>query len=106
MQLRTYLVIPSSQVGVNGVGPTLVVSPDRASRLVIFTAPLVGFSIFIGPAGVRTDPGGSGMALVPSLPYECVIPGGQEIYALTDSPIAIPLRVQEAPLLIGDRERV
>lgn len=105
VNFRTYMVIPGSSVGVNGVGPTLVVAADAASRLVIFMAPLIGFSVFIGPAGVRTDPGASGIALLPALPYEVVIPGGQEIYAVTDAPTYIPLRVQEAPLLIGDRER-
>lgn len=94
----TVLVAPSGAAG----GPTRVVGPDRASRVVTLIAPSVGFSIFVGDAGVKiTD-----MALPGAgLPYDIVLPGFQELYAVTDSPAFLSLRVQIAPLLIGDRER-
>ena len=94
----TKLVAPSGAAG----GPTQVVGPDRASRVVTLIAPNVAFSIFVGDAGVKiTDmalPGGG-------LPYDIVLPGLQELYAVTDSPTFLSLRIQIAPLLIGDRER-
>lgn len=105
VRFRTYLVTPNAAIAQNS-GPTLVVPGDRASRLVSFTAPLVGFSIFVGDSGVRADPGGSGLALPPGLTYQIPIPGNQEIYAVTDSPVFLPLRVQIGPLLVGDRERM
>lgn len=100
-QLRHYDVMPASSIGINGQTPTLVALGDLASRVVTFTAPLCGFSIYIGGSGVRTVdfrlPGG--------LPYDIVTPGGQEWYAVTDAPIFLPLQVQIAALLIGDRQR-
>lgn len=103
-QLRTYQVIPAAAVGATNV-PTLVAEPDRASRVLIFTAPLIGFSIYIGDSGVTGDPGSSGLALPAGLPYEVIVPGLQAVYAVTDAPVYVPLRVQIAAILIGDRER-
>lgn len=102
---RTYQVTPESALAQNQ-GPTLVVPADRASRLVSFTAPLVGFLIYIGDAGVRANPGGSGLALPPGQIYQIPIPGNQTIYAITNAPVYLPLAVQIGPLLIGDRERM
>lgn len=102
---RTYQIVPATALAANQ-GPTLVVAADRASRLVTFTAPNVGFLIYIGDAGVRPTPGGSGLALPPGQVYQIPIPGNQTIYAITDSPVYLPLTVQVGPLLIGDRERV
>jgi hypothetical protein len=102
---RTYQIIPEVGLANNG-GPTLVVPSERASRLVTFTAPLVGFTIFIGDSGVRANPGGSGLALPAGLPYQIPIPGNQTVHAITDAPVFLTLRVQIGPLLAGDRERV
>jgi hypothetical protein len=82
--------------------PSRVVDASRASRVATFTAPAVGFTIFIGDAGVQP---GQGTRLPPGLPYDIVIPGFQEIFAVTDAPVFLQLQVQVAPLLIGDRER-
>lgn len=105
VSFRTYQIIPESGLVANQ-GPTLVVPADRASRLITFTAPAVGFSIFIGDAGVRGNPGVSGLALPAGIAYQIPIPGNQTVYAITDAPVFLTLRVQIGPLLIGDRERV
>jgi len=94
-------VIPESAL-VGGAEPTLIVPAGRASRLVTLSAPFVGFSIYVGNAGVRAN---SGHALPAFLPYQIVLPGNQPLYAVTDAPAWLPLRVQVAPILIGDRER-
>jgi len=96
--LLTLLVGPR----VSGRQPTQVVDTARASRVATFTAPLVGFSIWIGDSGVQV---GQGLQLPAGLPYDIVIPGYQEVFAITDAPTLLPLKVQTAPLLIGDRER-
>lgn len=83
-------------------GSTLVVEPTRESRVITFVAPLVDFSIFIGDAGVQ--PGG-GLSLPPGLPYDIVLPGLQPLYAVTNAPVYLSLRVQIAPILIGDNQR-
>lgn len=82
----------------------LVVAPTRPTKLVTFTAPIVGFKIYIGGPGVRGG-GIDGMPLPPGLPYAITIPGNQPIYAITDAPTYLQLSVQIAPLLSGDRER-
>jgi len=87
---------------VNGRPPVLVVDAARASRVAVLTAPLVGFVIWVGDSGVQV---GQGIPLPPGLPYDIVIPGLQEIFAITDAPTILPLRIQVSPLLIGDRER-
>lgn len=82
--------------------PTLVVLAERQSRSVTLISPLVGFPILFGGSDVGS---GGGIALPAGLPYDFLLPGGQEIYAVVDGPIYLPLRVQIAALLIGDRER-
>lgn len=104
-QFRSYQVIPASAVGVGGQQATLVVDAAAPSRAVTFIAPLVGFSIFIGDAGVSNNPGSRGYALPPGLPHEIIIPGNQSVYAVTDSPVFLTVRLQIAALLVGDRER-
>jgi len=82
---------------------TMIVPGERASRSVVVTAPQVGFTVYIGGSGAL--PGANSVALTPGLPYEVIIPGFQELYAITDAPVQIPVQVQVAALLIGDRER-
>jgi hypothetical protein len=89
------------QIAPATVSPTMVVPPTRESRVIILIAPFVGFGIFIGDTGVKI----SDMQLPPGLPYDVVLPGFQELYAVTDAPVFLPLRIQIAAILIGDRER-
>lgn len=100
-RFRTVQVIPSNAANAND-GPTRIVEADRASRDVTLTAPNVGFTVWIGGSGVSP---GNGLALVPGQPYDLIIRGNQDVYAVTDAPVYVPLQVQVAPLLIGDRER-
>lgn len=101
--LRTYQVIPSALVGGSAnQQATRIVMRSRENRVVVFTAPIVGFSIYIGDAGLTTQ---TGMALTPGIPYDVVLPPDQEIYALTDAPTYLPLRVQVSAILVADRER-
>jgi len=95
--LKVVQVAPSGSPG----GTTLVVEPTRESRVLTFVAPNVDFSIFIGDAGVQP----SGLGLPPGLPYDMVVPGLQPVYATTDAPVFLALRVQIAPILMGDTQR-
>jgi hypothetical protein len=79
-----------------------IVAAHRQSRVVTMSAPAVGFGIFVG--GSDVEPGVS-VQLPPIIPYDFILPGYQELYAVTDAPVFLPLQLQIAPLLIGDRER-
>lgn len=104
-QFRSYQIVPASAVGIGGRQATLVVDAAAASRSITFIAPSVGFSVFVGGAGVSNNPGSNGYALPPGLPHEIIVPGNQSIYAVTDAPVFLTLRIQIAALLVGDRER-
>lgn len=107
-RLRTVQVIPASAVGriIQHIAQpaTEIVQDDMQSRIAILTAPLVSFSIYISDfEGVTPR---DGMALTPGLPYEVILVGRQPLYAVTDAPVYLPLRVQTSAILIGDRERI
>ena len=89
---------------IQGQQPVRIVAQDRASRVVTLTAPAVGFTVFVGGPGVIAG-GSTGVALTPAIPYDFILPGLQDLYAVTDAPVFLRLQVQVAPLLIGDRER-
>jgi hypothetical protein len=80
---------------------TRIAEPSRPNRVVIITTPLIGFRFYIGPAGVKVGD----LEITPGIPYDCVLPGLQELYAVTNAPVPLSLSVQIAPILIGDRER-
>lgn len=83
--------------------PILLEGPNKQSRSIKVTAPDLPFGIFVGTeSGVRAV----GRALTPGIPYEVIVPGYQALYAITDAPgMWIPVLVQVAALLAGDRER-
>lgn len=85
-----------------GLTPTQIVVGAAPNRVAILTAPLIGFNIFIGDAGVSVR---NGLALTPGLNYEAILVGLQELFACTDSPVAVPLQVQVAAVLMAERER-
>lgn len=101
-RLNQVSVIPFVAVGTQGQVPTLIAARERQNRVIVVTAPLVGFSVFIGDSGVRP---GYNFALPAGLPYDIIIPGGQELYAVTDAPTFLTVQVQDAPLLLGGTER-
>jgi hypothetical protein len=97
-RFRMYQVAP---FGFN-LDPTNIVEADRQARIVVLTAPLVGFTIYVGDPGVSPQ---NGFGIVPALPYEIIIPGNQNLYAITDAPVYVPLRVQISAVYVGGRER-
>jgi hypothetical protein len=97
-------VIPASMLSTadQGNSPTLIVASLAANRVAILTAPLVGFTIFIGDAGVTPQ---SGLALPPGLTYETILPGLQDLYAVTNAPVYLQLQIQVAGVLMAERQR-
>ena len=87
-----------------GAGPpTCIVSATRENRFVTLLAPVIGFSIYVdGGSGVSLS---QGIALPAGLPYEISLPGNQPLYAVTDAPVYLRLRIQVAAALSGDLER-
>jgi len=96
------LVIPFVGIGTRGDEPTQIVPPTPPNRIVILTAPVVAFTIYIGDSGVSPA---TGLALVPGNPYEALLVGLQELYAVTDAPVYLPLQIQISPVLFAERER-
>lgn len=79
-----------------------IVEGAAQNRVVILLAPIIGFTIFIGAAGVTP---GTGLALPPGQPYEALLPGLQELYACTDAPVSLRVQVQVASVLFAERQR-
>jgi hypothetical protein len=100
--LRSYQIIPASAVGLKGNEATLIVPPTAPNRVIILLAPTVNFNIYIGASGV--DPK-VGFALPQGQPYETILPGLQELYAVTDAPVYLRLQVQIAPILYAEQQR-
>lgn len=82
---------------------TMLEGPNKQNRVVKVTAPDLPFGVYVSTdSGVDTR----GAALPPGQETEIIIPGFQTVWAITDAPgIWIPVKVQVAPLLAGDRER-
>ena len=70
--------------------------------MVTLTAPHVGFAIYIGDSGVSPA---NGLALPPGRDYVVQLVGLQELYAVTDAPVYLPLQIQVSPILFAERER-
>ncbi len=101
-RLNNVQIIPFTAIGASGQVATIIAPAERQNRVVIITAPAVGFSIFIGDSGVRP---GYSFSLPAGVQYDIIIPGGQMLYAVTDAPTFLVAQVQDSPLLIGDKER-
>lgn len=95
-------VIPASVLGNKNNQPTQVAQATRENRIVFITTPAVGFTIFVGDTGVSPA---RGMALLPGSVTECVLPGGQDLYACTDAPSFITVQIQTSIVLAAERER-
>jgi hypothetical protein len=95
---------PRTQFYNRPIGPaaTQLVAGTAENRVAILTAPLIGFTVFIGMPGVTPL---TGLALPPGLNYEAILPGLQELWAVTDSPVPVAVQVQVAPVLMAERER-
>jgi hypothetical protein len=82
--------------------PTQIVIGTKENRVAILLAPVVGFTIFIGDSSVNER---GGFALPPGQTYEVILPGLQELYAITNAPVTLQLQIQVAPVLMAERER-
>lgn len=102
VEFYSTLVIPFAAVGSNGVEATQIVPPTPPNRVVVLTPPLVQFTVYIGKSGVSPQ---NGLALTPGLNYEALLVGLQELYAVTDAPVYLPLQIQISPVLFAERER-
>lgn len=97
----TYLAAVQVAPATGGV-PTKVVTKTRENRFAKLIAPIAPFAIYIGDSGVNVN---SGLALPPGIPFEITLPGNQELYAVTDAPVSMVLRVQVAAAISGNVER-
>ena len=91
----------------NGTGvlqtPTILVEATRENRIVTLTAPWTNFVIYVG-----NEPSLnllSALSLPPGLPYEISLAGNQALYAVTDAPVFLTVRIQIAPAIASDTER-
>lgn len=81
----------------------LIVAGTAENRIVALTAPLVGWGIWIGGTGVTPK---TGMQLPAGLAFDIPIIGLQELYAVTDAPITIPLQIMVSIILFAERQRI
>jgi len=82
--------------------PQAIVTGTPENRTVTLVPPLVGWTIYVGDASVSPA---SGIALIPGLNNIINIPGLQDLWAVTDAPIALPLSVQIAIVLMAEQQR-
>lgn len=94
-------VVPASAVAASG-GATQIVPGTPENRVAILLAPLNAWAIYIGGAGVTP---GNGYQLPRGQPYEVPLPGLQELFAVTDAPIYLPLQVQISIVLMAEQQR-
>lgn len=99
-QLRVTPVVNSA--GVLQV-PTRIVPATRENRFITLVAPLTGFLIYVKSEAAFNLL--SDLSLPPGLPYEISLPGNQELFAVTDAPIFLSLRVQVTAAISSDTER-
>lgn len=79
-----------------------VVAGTPENRIVILTAPLVGFRVFVGASGLTTR---TGLALPPGIPYDIPLVGLQELYAITNAPVYLTLQVVISIVLASEQAR-
>lgn len=79
-----------------------IVSGTRENKAVFITPPDVGFTVFIGEAGVTPD---TGQALLPGTANQIFLPGFQEVYAVHNAPVSLRLHIQVTAILAAERER-
>jgi hypothetical protein len=85
-----------------GALPVMIVQGTRENKVALITPPSVGFTVYVGDAGVSPL---TGMALIPGTANEIVLGGFQEVYAVTDAPVLLRVQIQVAPILLAERER-
>lgn len=93
---RMYSVPVQPGAGMQIIGET------RENKIIQITPPDVGFTVFVGDAGVTTQ---TGMALIGGQVNELVIPGFMPIFAVHDSPVVLRINIFVGPILLAERER-
>jgi len=85
-------------------GPTAVqiISETRENKIALVTPPNVGFTVYIGDAGVTPQ---TGFALQPGVEKEIILAGFQQVFAVSDAPVMLRLQIEVAPILLAERER-
>jgi hypothetical protein len=101
-KLYSRQVMPFSALGTNSNEATLIISGTPENRVSILTAPLVGFRIYIGDSGVSPQ---TGLALPPGLAYDVPLVGLQDVYAVTDAPVYLPLQILISIVLMAEQQR-
>lgn len=104
---RTQLFQVNITPQVNGLGvpqpATLVVPETRENRFVTVTAPSIAFAVLVCPSATFNPL--SSFVLPPGVAYEISLPGLEALYAVTTSPVFVPIQIQIAPAIAADTER-
>lgn len=104
---RTQLVQVNVTPIMNALGvlqvPTLIVPCTPENRFITIMAPLIAFAILVSPSASFNP--ASSFTLPPGLPYEMSLPGNEELYAVTTSPVFVALQIQLAPAIAADTQR-
>lgn len=79
-----------------------IVAETRENKVVIITPPDVGFTVYVGDAGVTPQ---TGMALIGGQTNELILPGFQPVHAVTDAPVMLRINIFVGPILLAERER-
>lgn len=82
--------------------PTLIVPGTPENRVVTVTPPNVGFTIFVGDAGVTPS---SGVALPAGQAFDVPLVGLQELWAVTDAPIYLRITGLVSIVLMAEQGR-
>ena len=79
-----------------------IIGETRENKIILITPPDVGFTVYVGDAGVTP---GTGMALIPGQANELVVPGFMPVHAVSDCPVALRINIFVGPILLAERER-
>lgn len=83
--------------------PTLIVPETRENRFVTLTAPSIAFAVLISSEASFNAL--AAFVLPPGAAYEISLPGLEALYAVTTSPVFVPVQIQIAPAIAADTER-
>jgi hypothetical protein len=82
--------------------PVLIAPETRDNRIVTVVSPSVGFTVYVGDAGVSPL---NGYALSPGVSDDFALVGFQSLYAVTDAPVFLRLQIKIFSILLAERER-
>jgi len=85
-----------------GTSPIVIAPGTRENRVVFITPPDIGFTVFVGDAGVSAQ---TGYALPGGVTSEIPLVGFQELYAVTNAPVLVRVQIQITSILAAETER-